>query len=66
MKRGDHVQKTGGDYTIHGVIVSRFRKLSGQTRFVVEVTTPDARGLLLIYRAENLRPIKATGKGGGA
>lgn len=53
MDIGDRVEKLGGDYTFVGVIVSRFAKLSGAIRLVVE----DDRGVLHIYGEKNLRII---------
>ena len=47
---GDYVGKVGGDYRFDGVIVSKFTKLSGAVRYVVE----DDRGVLHIYSAKNL------------
>ncbi len=52
MEVGDKVSKQGGDYRFDGVIVSKFKKLAGQERFVVE----DDRGILHIYSAKNLMP----------
>lgn len=49
---GDPVEKVGGDYRFEGHIVARFRKRSGELRYVVE----DERGILMIYSARNLRP----------
>ena len=48
---GDKVEKVGGDYTFVGTIVSKFNKLSGKERFVVE----DDRGVLHVYSEINLR-----------
>ena len=48
---GDAVAKIGGDYRFEGVVVTRFAKLSGAVRFVVE----DDRGVLHVYSAKNLR-----------
>jgi len=50
FKRGDPVQKVGGDYTFEGIVVSVFPKLSGQERYVVE----DDRGVLHVYSEKNL------------
>ncbi len=47
----DKVEKVGGDYTFAGTIVSKFNKLSGAERFVVE----DDRGVLHIYSERNLK-----------
>lgn len=51
MDIGDKVEKVGGDYTFEGVVVSKFEKLSGKVRYVVE----DDRGCLHIYSRKNLR-----------
>ena len=48
---GDKVEKVGGDYVFVGVVVSRFVKLSGAQRYVVE----DDRGVLHVYSAKNLK-----------
>lgn len=48
---GDRVEKVGGDYQFVGVVVAKFRKLSGAVRYVVE----DDRGVLHIYSEKNLR-----------
>lgn len=49
---GDAVIKTSGDYTYQGVVVARFKKLSGLIRYVVE----DNRGLLFIFNDNSLQP----------
>lgn len=49
---GDLVEKIGGDYTFIGYVVSRFNKISGQVRYVVE----DDRGVLHVYSFKNLKP----------
>lgn len=52
FKRGDIVDKIGGDYTFTGTVVAVFTKLDGgQTRYIVE----DHRGLLLIHSAKVLK-----------
>lgn len=51
---GAKVEKVGGDYTFIGVVVSRFRKLAGHIRYVVE----DDRGVLHVYSGKNLRAAK--------
>lgn len=48
---GLKVEKVGGDYTFVGIVVSKFNKLSGAIRFVVE----DDRGVLHVYSAKNLK-----------
>ncbi len=45
------VEKVGGDYTFVGRVVSRFQKLSGVIRYVVE----DDRGVLHVYSGKNLK-----------
>jgi hypothetical protein len=50
---GMRVRKTGGDYTYEGVVVSKFFKLSGACRLVVE----DDRGLLFIFNAGQLERV---------
>jgi len=47
---GDRVEKTSGDYTYEGTVVSVFKKLSGKIRLVVE----DNRGLLFIFNEKSL------------
>lgn len=47
----DIVSKVGGDYRFDGMIVAVFHKVSGAVRYVVE----DDRGVLHIFRAEQLR-----------
>jgi hypothetical protein len=47
---GDKVIKTTGDYTFEGTVVSKYNKLSGVTRYVVE----DSRGLNLIMNEGQL------------
>lgn len=50
MVLGDFVEKQSGDYSFAGKVVSIFKKLSGQTRIVVE----DDRGLLFIFNESQL------------
>lgn len=52
---GDVVEKVGGDYTFVGTIVSKFNKLSGKERFVVE----DDRGVLHVYSEKNIKLVVA-------
>ena len=47
---GQKVKKIGGDYTFEGIIVSKFNKLSGKERFVVE----NEQGILHIFSENNL------------
>lgn len=51
MNQGDIVEKITGDYTFSGVIVSRFKKVDGAVRYVVE--NPD--GILHIFSEKNLK-----------
>jgi len=51
MKKGSKVTKIGGDYKFKGVVVSKFRKLSGKMRVVVE--NPD--GILHIFNPNQLK-----------
>jgi len=51
---GDRVRKDSGDYIFEGIIVSRFAKLSGKVRIVVE----DWRGLLFIFNEKQLKVIE--------
>ena len=50
---GDLVIKNTGDYKFTGIIVAKFKKLSGQVRYVVE--NPD--GILHIFSTNNLKPL---------
>ena len=52
LKEGDRVEKEGGDYRFEGIIVSKFQKTSGATRFVVE----NQDGILHIFSEKNLKP----------
>lgn len=54
MKLGDRVQKTTGDYRYNGVIVAKFKKLSGVERFVVE----NHDGMLFIFNENQLEAVK--------
>ena len=51
MNLGDYVEKIGGDYTFVGIVVSKFKKLSGLERYVVE----DDRGVLHVYSEKVLK-----------
>lgn len=53
---GDLVEKTGGDYTFSGTVVSVFQKLSGVTRIVVE----NRDGLLFIFNEQQLSFLEST------
>lgn len=48
---GDEVSKVGGDYEFVGVVVSKFKKLSGEIRYVVE----NKDRVLHIYSGKNLK-----------
>lgn len=47
---GDRVYKITGDYSFSGIIISKFRKVSGKVRYVVE----NSDGILHIFSASNL------------
>ena len=53
MNIGDKVYKITGDYNFEGIIVSKFEKLSGKTRYVVE----NKEGILHIFSELNLEVI---------
>jgi hypothetical protein len=53
-EKGDKVEKVSG-YKWPGVIVSVFETLAGETRVVVECTTPEVAGALHIYNLSQLR-----------
>ena len=57
MKIGDRVRKKSG-YLYPGIIVSVFFTLRGETRFVVECTTPAVRGMLHIFNEDQLELIE--------
>ena len=48
---GQRVEKTSGDYTFFGEVVSAFKKLSGAERYVVE----NDAGILLIMNEKMLK-----------
>lgn len=50
---GDKVHKVKG-YAWPGVVVSVFKTLSGQRRYVVECTVPEVAGALHIYNGDQL------------
>lgn len=50
---GQRVHKLGG-YAFPGVVVARFRTLTGGRRYVVECTAPGAAGMLHIFRPGQL------------
>jgi len=51
---GDPVQKTKGDYTFYGWVVSTFKKRTGTKRIVVE----NAEGILHIFNEDQLESWK--------
>lgn len=53
---GDRVRKLKG-YRYPGIIVSVFKNLAGETRFVVESSIPGAEGWLHIFNGDQLEPI---------
>lgn len=56
---GDLVQRRGSDYKFPGTVVSVFRKLSGEVRYVVE----DDRGTLFVQSDKSLEPRQVEGGG---
>jgi hypothetical protein len=50
---GDKVRKVKG-YSWPGIVVSVFKTLGGQWRYVVECTVPEVAGALHIYNGEQL------------
>lgn len=50
---GDRVKKVRG-YKWPGIVVSVFRNLAEEERYVVECTVPEVDGALHIYNAEQL------------
>lgn len=53
FKLGDTVQKTKG-YKYPGVIVAVFTNIAGDTRYVVEATGEEYKGMLHIFNGEQL------------
>jgi hypothetical protein len=54
---GDRVIKAGGDYRFEGQVVSVFRKLGGQIRYVVE----NDDGILHIFSPAQLVTVNGSG-----
>ncbi len=52
-QQGDKVKKVKG-YAYPGVVVSAFTNLNGDSRYVVECTAPDCKGMLHIFNGEQL------------
>lgn len=52
---GSEVDKVTGDYRVRGVVVSRFRMLSGAERYVVEIQAQGGGSFCHIYGPHNLR-----------
>ncbi len=50
---GERVHKKSG-YKFPGVVVSRFKKTNGSTRYVVECTAPDCEGVLHIFNPDQI------------
>lgn len=50
---GDFVEKKKG-YKFPGIVVGKFRKLNGQTRYAVECTIPEVAGALHIFSGDDL------------
>lgn len=57
MKVGDRVRKISG-YPFPGVIACIFTTTEGATRVVVECTVPECKGMLHIYRPDQLEVVK--------
>ena len=53
LKEKDRVRKRTG-YSYPGVIVSVFRNLRGETRYVVECVAQGCQGMLHIFNREQL------------
>ena len=51
MNIGDRVIKDSGDYTFNGIVVSKFNKLNGIERYVVE----NKEGILHIFSDKQLK-----------
>ena len=51
MDIGDKVIKVTGDYTFNGIVVSKFNKLNGIERYVVE----NKEGILHIFSDKQLK-----------
>lgn len=56
LRVGSKVQKKKG-YPFPGVVVAEFHTTSGAVRYVVECTSPDVRGCLHIFNADQLSPL---------
>lgn len=56
IKVGDLVQKVKG-YKWPGEVVAVFQTIAGETRIVVECTSPDVAGALHIYNAGQLEKV---------
>lgn len=53
-EKGDYVKKEGGDYTFAGMVLTKFTKLSGAERYVVE----NSEGVLHIFNASQLTTLR--------
>lgn len=54
---GKTVRKIRG-YTFIGVVVSEFKKLDGQIRYVVETTHKDFKGMLHIFNSSQIEVVE--------
>jgi hypothetical protein len=54
---GQEVVKVAG-YPFRGVVVAAFNTLKGEDRYAVECTVPGCEGLLHIFNASQLGPLK--------
>jgi len=58
MKIGDKVTKPKG-YKYPGVIVAVFTTLAGDTRYVVEATGEEYKGMLHIFNGDQIEEVKS-------
>ena len=57
IREGQKVQKVKG-YKWPGVVVSTFRTLKGDWRYVVECTVPEVQGALHIYNRDQIEIVQ--------
>lgn len=53
---GDKVQKVGGSYQATGTVVSAFKTVAGEVRYVFEFDLP--AGMLHIFGPSQIAPLK--------
>jgi hypothetical protein len=56
LRIGDRIKKVSG-YKYPGVVVSVFRNLKGEDRYVVECSVPEVAGMLHIYNRNQLEKV---------